>query len=342
MENVLSCFFPTTVVLVDDDQDVLCKLEKLLEKTNVTCKSFTNPTEALNYISHVNYNKLNCYNMMKNGEQDTSECKSLFFNTCEIHKEIYNSQRFLKISVLISDYYMPEMNGPELCQALSNQNIRRILLTDKAEDSQAIDEFSNNNITDFVRKDTENFDNKILERVNEAVHQHFNLYTKQVKLLLIDEGDHLVDPIFSSEFFSLLHNRFIEYYMIDAFGGYLVFDSDGRAGILSFTTEAEVDKLVEIAVDNKADKEVIEQLQSRKYVLVSHSRVGKLPPVEEWKNHLRPAQQCSGARRNYYYFIDEHGKDIKLDVDFDKVVSYNQFKNSQYRYDPTQQTPLHY
>ena len=346
MRNVQSCFFPTTVILVDDDPNILHKIEKLLAKTHIVCKSFTNPNEALNYVYDGNCNKLNFCNMLRDGECDTSEEKSALLIICGIYKEIYDPYRFLKISAVISDYYMPEMNGPDFCESLCDRNIQRILLTDKAEDYQAICEFNKNNITSFIRKDAKDFDNEIVERVNIAVYQHFSLYTQQVKTFLRDDGGHLVDKIFSESIFAnLWHSpsrKFVEYYMIDPYGGYLLLDADGKAGMLSVCTESEFDKLIEIAVDAEADQEVIEKLKSRKYILVFHSRIGMLPPVNEWKNYLRPAQQCHGVYQNYYFFIDEFGSNVKLDLDFDKIASYNQFKMSQIIINQVRDKKQHY
>jgi len=281
MRNALSCFFPTTVVLVDDDQDVLHKLKNILEKTNVICKSFTNPDKALKYIYDANCNKLNFCSVLRAGEYDTSEEKSALLNICLIHKEIYSQDRFLKISAVISDYYMPEMNGPDFCESLCDRNIQRILLTDKAEDYQALNEFNKNNITSFIRKDDKDFDSEIVERVNIAAHQYFNLYTQVVKTFLGEEGGHLVDTRFLdlvlSDLWHSSDRKFVEYYMIDAYGGYLLLDADGKVGVLSVYTESEIDKLLEIAVDAKADEEVIKKLESRKYIGFICTKVRKVP-----------------------------------------------------------------
>lgn len=51
MGSMLSCFFPTTVVLVDDDPGFLSFLKMSLADTPFICRSFLDASEALEFIN---------------------------------------------------------------------------------------------------------------------------------------------------------------------------------------------------------------------------------------------------------------------------------------------------
>ncbi|MBR1734396.1 MAG: hypothetical protein IJ730_02950 [Alphaproteobacteria bacterium] len=329
MGNVLSCFFPTTVVLVDDDPTFLNFLKLSLEGMPIVCKAFSDAQVALDFINASSVdNSLDYTNLIRSGEEGTSEWKSILLNIGGLHTEIYSSNRFNKISLVISDYQMPNMNGVEFCSKILGKGIQKILLTGLADDKIAIDAFNLGYISQFFRKNL-SFD--IKNAVNRTINKYFKIYTDYIlQHASLGELYHLNDPIFS-DFFNKIFKQddFVEYYMLDSFGSYLMLKSNGQKRILNVLTEIEFSRLLDVAIESEeADTETIQKLQSRKFMLVYHNRNGSLPPVSEWYRFLKPAYVIDGSQTYYYNVSDE--RDInnysKPDLDENEIVTFDSFK----------------
>jgi CheY-like chemotaxis protein len=323
---MLSCFFPTTVVLVDDNVAFINSLKIFLEANNIVCKTFTRPLEALNYINDIGkMNKLDYSDLIRDGEESTSDWKSILLNINDLHREIYSTNRFLKISAVVSDYMMGELNGIELCSNIYDKDIQRILLTGVAEDKSAIEAFNSGYITRFIKKGSDDFEETVIDSVKKSVHRYFSIYTDYIsKHLSIVDGSHLNDPVFAN-FFSKVYESddYIEYYMLDAFGSYLFLKSDGQAKMLCVLTESEISRIVEIGLESdEIGEDVLSKLQSRKYMLVSHSRVGLLPPISEWGKYICPAERINGYQTYYFSMSDT------IDIDAADIKSFDLFKRS--------------
>jgi hypothetical protein len=113
--------------------------------------------------------------------------------------------------------------------------------------------------------------------------------------------------------------------MLDTFGSYLFLDSQGRAQMLNVLTENELSKIVEIGVESgEMNTDVLQKLQSRRYMLAYHNRAGVLPPVVDWENFLVPAEHLNGDQ--VYYFSISNS--LLPDLDFEKIKSFDAFKKT--------------
>ncbi len=328
MSSVLSCFFPTTVVLVDDNPAFLESLQELLDIKEITLVTFTDPSKALEYINDVSsINRLDYVDLTKGGEESTSDWKSILINVNCLHHEIYSFNRFSMISAVVTDYFMGGMNGIELCADIENKSIRKILLTGVTDEKCAIEAFNNNFINCFVKKDSPDFSNEIRNNIQRGVHQYFANYSENISRYLSVQGKtHLRDPIFAN-FFNKLCDcvNFCEYYMLDSFGSYVFFDENGQASFLCVLTEYEMDQLIETAKESgEISGDTLKSLESKEFMLAYHNRRGALPPISEWKKYLVPARVLSGYQTYYFAIVDP----AVLDIDFDKIKPFNQFKKS--------------
>ncbi len=326
MNSVLSCFFPSTVVLIDDNEVFLDSLVDVIRVNNITFKIFSNPKSALDFINEsTDINSLDSSDFTIAGEETTSEYKSMLVNTNSIHSEIYSFDRFSKISAIVVDYVMPGMTGVELCSQIKNSNIQKILLTGIIDETIAIEAFNNGYINKFIKKNGVDFDEELSTILQKAVHQYFAIYTSDLlKCLPSNEVSHLKDPVFANFFYNTCLNKsYAEYYMLDTFGSYLFLTETGQASLLSVTTESEMDRLIDIARDSgEAPKEVLDSLISREYMLVKHDRTGQLPPISEWESYLRPARRLEGYQTYFFNFAESRF----LDIDFKRIKSYHEFQ----------------
>lgn len=326
MNGVLSCYFPTTVVVIDDNVNFLESLQDILRSKNVIVKGFSDPIAGLNFINESAIdNPLAFSDLTASGEDDTSDWKSILLNINKVHEQIYDENRFSKISTVIIDYSMPGIDGVELCSRIIDPSIQKILLTGVADEKVAIDAFNNGYINRFTRKSSNNLVGDMMQSLNRAVHQYFSLYTSDLlKCLPAKEINNLRDPILANFFYGTCLNRnYIEYYMLDTFGSYLFLREDGKASLLSMMPEAEIDKIIEIGVDSEEiSDEVLVGLRSHEYMLVLHSRTGTLPPISSWDKYMRPARRLEGYQTYCFTFAESD----MLDLDFDKIKSFNHFK----------------
>ncbi|MDR2681727.1 MAG: hypothetical protein LBB29_01610 [Holosporaceae bacterium] len=324
--NVFACFFPTTVILVDDSAVFLESLKDCLDIKSVTFKTFVNPAEVVDYVNEVSAtNRLDYADLVRDGEDSMSDWKSILLNVNYLHREIYNPYRFSRISTIVADYLMPGMNGIDLFSRIDDKNIQRILLTGVADEKIAIDAFNEGKINRFVKKGTINFENEVTDGILKSVNQYFRFHTEDIsKHLSGSDRGPLNDPIFADFFFSKCFVKdMTEYYMLDTFGSYLFMNEIGEMSMLSLLTEHEMCRLIEVGIESQEiSEEVLNKLQSRKYMLVSHERTGLLPPVSEWARYLREAHRLDGYQT--YYFAISDAK--SLDVDFNDIQTFRNFK----------------
>ena len=329
MNSILSCFFPTTIVAIDDNVNFLKSLRDILGSKHITVKGFSDPIEGLNFINESSIdNPLAFSDLTVNGDDETSDWKSILFNINKIHSQIYDINRFSKVSAVIVDYSMPGIDGVELCSQILDPNIQRLLLTGVADEKVAIDAFNNGHINRFTRKSSPDIVEELTQSINRAVQQYFSVYTSDLmKHLPMKDMNNLRDPILANFFYGTCLNRnYIEYYMLDTFGSYLFLREDGQANLLSVMPESEVDRIIEIGIDSEEiSDEVLSGLQSHEYMLVFHSRTGALPPITEWDKYLRPARRLEGYQTYYFAFAESE----MLDLDFGKIKSFNKFRRMQ-------------
>lgn len=325
MNGILSCFFPTTVVAIDDNVNFLESLRDILGAKHITIKCFSDPIEGLNFINESSVNNpLAFSDLTMSGDEVTSDWQSVLLNINKVHSQVYDEDRFAKISAVLVDYSMPGIDGVELCSKILDPNIQRILLTGVADEKVAIEAFNNGYINRYTRKSSPNIVEDITQSINRAVHQYFSVYTSDLmKYLPSAEINNFRDPILANFFYSVCLNRdYVEYYMLDTFGSYLFLREDGQTSLLSMMPESEIDRIIEIGIDSgEISEEVLVGLRSHEYMLVLHSRVGTLPPISSWGKYLRPARRLEGYQTYYFTFA---GSDM-LDLDFEKIASFRQF-----------------
>ncbi|MDR1561258.1 MAG: hypothetical protein LBS23_02790 [Holosporaceae bacterium] len=323
MVDVLSCFFPTTVVFIDDNVSFLESIPKVLNIDRIIAVLFTNPLEALDYINKTNcVNKLDCADLIRNYEEESSsDWKSVMFNINRLHQKIYSSDRFANISTVVSDCAMSELDGIELCAKIENKNIQKILLTGETEETKAIGAFNNGYINRFLKKEVVDFEKSVTDAINKSIHQYFSIYTSDIsKHLALLSQTHLNDPVFAHFFSNVcLGKSYVEYYMIDNFGSYLFLTAKGQTGMLSVLTEKEMERIIKIGIESgEIASNVLEALQSREYMLVSHNRTGLLPPISEWDRYIQPARRLDGYHRYYFSLADSK----RLDIDFENIKAF--------------------
>jgi DNA-binding NarL/FixJ family response regulator len=163
-----------------------------------------------------------------------------------LHHEIYNSQRFHEISVLVVDFSMPGMTGLELCEQLADKPFKKLLLTGKADEKIVIKAFNEGKIQKYIHKDSLSFE----EDMNQAIRELQRNYFEDLSAVVINSIVH--DPEFKNEtiedpVFIALVNRIcqaepiIEFHLMDPQGNFLLLDRNGHPSYSVHMKNANID-----------------------------------------------------------------------------------------------------
>ncbi len=264
MKSIPAFFFPTTIVCIDDDPLILSAHMRLLEN-DFQCKCYDKVNEVK--ASLENYeSQLNKIDFLK--KIDDFECDNISLHSTirlDISKIIEisnNKNRHNEISVLLSDFHMPVMNGLELCTLLSGHNFKKMLLTQTdnyktakaALNSRTIDYFANKSDT------TE----EIREAIKNLVLNYFcDISDSLIKTLAADNILPMKDPIFVKYFYDIIEKHLItEFYLIDANGSYLLIDNKNNKHVLIVHNNNSMDEFISLIKEYDLNNfDLIEQKQ---------------------------------------------------------------------------------
>ena len=253
-------YFPTQVILLDDDPDFLEGISLMLNK-NLSFKLFQSVSEALTCVNsahqHVQIQQ-RCYSNYKTGPSESDSLSHIDID--KIHLEVLNGARFQTASTVIVDYSMPEMNGLEFLMKLKNPFIKKVLLTGQADMELAIKAFNKQLIDQFIDK----HDPKLRLKINSIISSFQDQYFRNSFKLITDpiiannRDAFLVDTDFQ-DFFHKLREKYqcVEYYMIDTpRPGFLLIDKKGNRKCLLIFNRSALLAHAEILKDAKAPAEL--------------------------------------------------------------------------------------
>lgn len=317
-------YFPTQVVLVDDDPDFLEGISLMLDK-ELSFKLFQSATAALQYVNeahrHVDLVR-RCYTSYKTGPQESDALSHIDIG--KLHHEILNGFRFQTCSTVIVDYSMPEMNGLDFLKSLRNPYIRKVLLTGQADMELAVKAFNQQLIDQFIDKHDPRLKPKLNATIATFQDQYFRSSFKLVTdpILANNRDGFLTSPEFQ-EFFAELRRqvRCVEYYMLDTpHSGFLLVDAAGERRCLLVYSQPALDEHVEQLEDIGAPAELVAQVRSGQILPVYDVQAVPIsrqhPFIAQWNLHYYPARRINASLPYYTTMTDDimlpavHGKQI--------------------------------
>lgn len=155
--EVAPYFYPTQVVLVDDDIHFLGNLSLQLD-ASLAYLLFDSTRKALEYIkrhqgNNTDKNRFFCSKTPGKGNGQADEKRqSLVIDPKAIWREMYSSHRFSRVSTVLVDYEMPQMNGLEFCRTIKDPHVKKVLFTGAGTESMAVEAFNAGIIDRFIRK----------------------------------------------------------------------------------------------------------------------------------------------------------------------------------------------
>ncbi len=313
-------YFPTTVLFVDDDLNFLSNCGLMIDK-NVPLKLCETPRKALELLK-LSYHADDIVNKslsstvpLEEGETNLSPDYIMRTDIKNLHKYVYNKNRFSCISVLLVDYSMPGMDGDELCEQLEKNPVKKIMLTGVADYSRAIKWFNHGLIDHFIVKESDN----MLEELNMAIYKYQRAYFEKSSLNLLNYANKASTCFDKIKYFEFINkffeeNKFSEYYLIDTSGSMLFLDFQGNPTWVIIKSASEIERLSEISVENGAKPEIINFLQAKKKLPFFFTDDDWRAPVSNWENYLHKALPLPGVADHYFaiihrntgYFLDQN------------------------------------
>jgi len=325
--SIPTCYFPTTTLFIDDSRDFLLNFVLQLDES-LAYRVFDSPFDALDCIQKarceldlLNQRCMTEYTEAKNCPL-TNQTINLDF--AAIHAEVYNPLRFSEISVVVVDYMMPGMNGLEFCKAISNSNIKKILLTGQADEKIAIEAFNEGLIDRYIKKSDVNAAEKITNSIYELQLQYFQYMSNMVvRMLSVASPSCLQDQKFVELFKSICdEQQIVEYYMADNSGSFLMLDEDANISFLIVKSAADMRLLYDLALDNGAENMVLDHIANgEKIPCLWQSNVSS-PKGEEWKKYLIDAKELISDESYFYAYVQ--GSAL-FNVVQEKIHSYYRF-----------------
>jgi CheY-like chemotaxis protein len=307
-----ACFYPTTVVLIDDDLAYLHNLRIGLPADQAIYKLFDNPKRALQYLNHQYEPDPFIQRVIERPEDNERGHHSLDVNVYPIREEVYNPKRFEQISMVVTDQEMPGLKGLELCRALRDLGpVKKLMLTGEVDDGQAIEAFNEGLIQQFINKRDREFSKRTSSAILHLQRHYFNdLSTMVIDGMVKDPSRNgvccLIDPAFIEFFDALcLQHQICEFYLTDEHGSFMLVDVYGKPSILAVKDSQEMAAVYLTAqmADNPPSDVVLSKLSDNTLILYTHTDDESYIEPSAWqtKGLLHPAHAIKGEQATYHY-----------------------------------------
>lgn len=229
--SIPTCYFPTTVVFVDDSREFLLNVTLQLDE-HLSYLAFDSPTHALEYIHKQRY-ALDWLNEQQSVCQGRTE-----HGLAAVYAELDNRKRFSEISVVIVDYAMPGMNGLAFCQQIEHTHVKKILLVGPGDEALAINALEKGLIHQYINKNEVNLAARIVTCIHELQQHYFANMSELInRMLSLTTPPILEDAQLITLFYELYHkHKIVEFYRLDQQGSMLMLDEDAKPYMLHIKT----------------------------------------------------------------------------------------------------------
>ena len=280
--SIPTCYFPSTAVFVDDSRDFLLNFVLQLDE-GLAYRVFDSPFDALDCIHkkrcELELLSQRCISEYTEAKNCPLTNHTINLDLATIHAEIYNSRRFSEISVVVVDYAMPGMDGLEFCRRIEDTHIKKILLTGQADEKLAIAAFNEGLIHRYIKKSDPDVAGLIVKSIHDLQLQYFHgMSDMVVRMLSVTSPSCLHDKKFTEFFWELCRNKgIVEFYLADNSGSFFMLDDDANISFLIVKNEVDMRLHYDLALDNGASEEVLDQLLSGEKFPVFGKSIPQLP-----------------------------------------------------------------
>jgi CheY-like chemotaxis protein len=302
---------PTLTVLVDDSDSFLRSLSFQLDPIHAS-KTFHDTHGALQWLRRSARGQSTHTPLHMNF--DTQNQAADQFNVALDLESIYRiadqPQRFATPSVLVVDYSMPQMNGLEFCERISDLPCKKILFTGAADEKIAVSAFNRGLIDRYIKKSDDHALDILELEITALQRRYFEDQSETLRdLVVLHNYQFLGDPVLALQVQKLKQDLgFIEHYIFPNPTGIVFLDKFGRTRLMMIETEDGMAAQYEMARDSDAPQSLLDALQERR-VLPFFSdadgdgmysrRIG-----DNWHRYCAAPQRCVGRTTYYWALFD--------------------------------------
>jgi CheY-like chemotaxis protein len=294
------CFYPTQVILIDDNSEFLATLSLALSK-QFNVKPFTDTALALKYINEQEREiKLTEASDTPKPEGDSEVWVKQVLSRQNIKR--FDEFKAREVSVVVADYSMPSMNGIEFCERIQNSSIRKILLTGYATSTEAVKAFNNNTIHYYLKKNDENMLQELEETIHQLQHKYFNEISSSIKAEAIDSGTPFFADLELARYFkkSCEGLDVIEYYYLTNPSRFALKTKDNRTFLCIIYTADDITEHLQVIKEEGGPDSIYAAIKSHAFIPYFPTADGYYEPgIKNPENNIHPADTIKG-KTNYY------------------------------------------
>lgn len=302
---------PTLTVLVDDSDSFLRSLSFQLDPIHAS-KTFHDTGAALQWLrrSAPGHRQQAPLHMNFDIQNQAGDQFNVALDLESIYRIADQPQRFATPSVLVVDYSMPQMNGLEFCERVSDLPCKKILFTGAADEKIAVSAFNRGLIDRYIKKSDDHALDILELEITALQRRYFEDQSETLRdLVVLHNYQFLSDPVLALQVQKLKHDLgFIEHYIFPNPTGIVFLDKFGRARLMMIETEDGMAAQYEMARDSDAPQSLLDALHDRR-VLPFFSdadgdgmysrRVG-----DNWHRYCATPQVCVGRATYYWALFD--------------------------------------
>lgn len=317
----ISCFYhPTTVILVDDDEDFLKRMVQLLNRLvpHIMVKTFSNPNKALEYVNSVKNLPVALTPLFSADDYLPASGSAPFaLDVSHIYEQAADPKIFDQISVAVVDYNMPnQMSGEEFCSAIADTHVKRIMLTGEVDAELGVDLLNNGIIDKFLIKLQPDLEEKLAQYIYLMKKTYFqDLSAPLLKNLSPDMCTGLSDPAFVTLFHRICQEyNVVSYYLLDFSCSFLLIDEKGSLAWLIVKTQKDIDEYLDFIQDTEVPDSIVESIKNKEkipYFYTQKDYMHSIDPAFPLEKYLYPATELIGETP-YYYCLAREVHDFPL------------------------------
>lgn len=297
---MLPFYYPTTIAVVDDDPLFLESF--LLRFSDLSLlQAFSDPAAMVRTLIEQYDSKSVDHPAPIMRHQADSPGNDTGGSTSNLLIPFVSCSRFKDVSVAIIDYDMPAMNGLQVCRALNNLPIRKILLTGKAGAETGIAALNEGLIDGYFVKQDRNLTRQLragIERHRSTFFSHLarsldaTLSRDELGFLENTDFGHVIDQLYAD-------GKAVEHYVALDPPGVVAFSFDGQATCVFAANDASANSQVQVARDNNAPLELITMLERRRVIAAFPEGFYTEDIRNSWRQYLVAARALPGGQWSY-------------------------------------------
>lgn len=300
-------YYPTHIALLDDDS---LFLEETAAQLNTPCyrvKTYTNPRDSLDDLKSCKHIATLMETILIPHEEKEYEVHPFQINVNRIHALKNDLDKYRDISVFISDYNMPYMNGIDVMEQIKTDSCFKILLTGDADEEIAVNAFNQGIIQQYIKKHSKNLTDHLKKTCDDFTFKFF--LTETLSYLPNSAAFILPDsPLFQLAFQSWFRdfvrkNRIVEYYLIEMRGAFLMIDDQKREHVLKIIHEDDFDMIASSVDPGQVPDSLLDRINNQEIYLMYYKdyrfRIPK--PSQGWDDHVCPVIRAQLGDQSMMY-----------------------------------------